>query len=481
MLEFGTSSRLSRLARAGGALRLAPSIYAVGAILPPEQVTRHHLFAIIGHVWPGAVLHGRTALTGGRPSDGEVHVAHPEPPRKTALSLPGTIVHAEVGPGSLPGDMPLPHGVFLAGQARTLVSNVPRRGRPPRSCAGTEAAEDKVDELARRGGAGRIRQVLGELDVIAGSFEPHQVEKVRQMLAAVLGTITGPVSSQRLQARLAGMPYDTHRLERLEAVLGALQARPPITRPVSGPENRFAWEPFFEAYFSNFIEGTEFGVEQARRIAIDGEVPDERPADAHDVAATYRLVVDPDDRARVPGSSDEFIGLLRDRHAVLMAARPDKHPGQFKQQPNYAGGYRFVDPELVEGTLRRGFDRMAEVIDPMARAVATMVLVTECHPFDDGNGRVARLMSNSELSHAGQIRVVTPTSFRNNYLAALSGVSSGNGDGQSLHAVLDFAQRWVSRVDWTSFETAHRTLEETNAYREPGEAELSGNRLRLPE
>ena len=31
--------------------------------------------------------------------------------------------------------------------------------------------------------------------------------------------------------------------------------------------------PFFESYFSNFIEGTEFGVEEARKIAVDGEVP----------------------------------------------------------------------------------------------------------------------------------------------------------------------------------------------------------------
>ena|GEM_PF-4302329 len=76
--------------------------------------------------------------------------------------------------------------------------------------------------------------------------------------------------------------------------------------------------------------------------------------------------------------------------------------------------------------------------------------------------------------------MVIPTSSGNNYLDALSAVSTGNGDGQSLHAVLDFAQNWVSRIDWSSFETANLQLEQTNAYRDPGEAELSGNRLRLP-
>ena len=48
--------------------------------------------------------------------------------------------------------------------------------------------------------------------------------------------------------------------------------------------------------------------------------------------------------AVVPPSS---LDLLRDRHAVLMAARPEKRPGEFKDAINYAGGYRFVDPELV--------------------------------------------------------------------------------------------------------------------------------------
>ena len=89
---------------------------------------------------------------------------------------------------------------------------------------------------------------------------------------------------------------------------------------------------------------------------------------------------------------------MRDHHRVLLAARPDKNPGEFKQKQNYAGGYAFVDPDLVNGTLRRGFDVFAGVTDPFQRAVALMLLVTECHPFDDGNGRVARIISNGALS-----------------------------------------------------------------------------------
>lgn len=76
-----------------------------------------------------------------------------------------------------------------------------------------------------------------------------------------------------------------------------------------------------------------------------------------------------------------------------------------------------------------------------------MLLLTEAHPFDDGNGRIARILANVELSHAGQVRIIIPTRYRNDYLAGLNGVSNSAGQGQTLIAVLDFAQRWTASVD----------------------------------
>jgi fido (protein-threonine AMPylation protein) len=163
-----------------------------------------------------------------------------------------------------------------------------------------------------------------------------------------------------------------------------------------------------------------------------------------------------------------------------MAARPEKPPGELKEKPNHAGGYTFVDPLLVEGTLRRGFDVFASITDPFQRAVALMLLVTECHPFDDGNGRVARILANGALSAAGQVRLVIPTVYRNNYLTGLAGVSNGNGRGETLVAVLAFAQRWTAAMDWTGFEAADNTLRRLDAYMDPGLADAAGIRLQLP-
>ncbi len=475
-------SRLSRQANSGQALRLASGLYAVGATLPPEQVARHHLHAVIAHIWPGAVFCGRTALAGGIAVNGEVYIAHPDPPRRTELALPGVTVVPFVGPPALPGDMGLPFGLSLSGQARQLVENVYLRGRQRRFRAGTSAVDDRIDELARSGGVGRIQETLGQLDVIAGSFDPFAVDVVRRRLAAVLGTFSpiGPRRGDRLAARLAGSPFDSHRIDMLEGLADVLLARPPMPCPAFSPVSRWEWLAFFESYFSNFIEGTEFGVDEARRIAVEGVVPEARPEDAHDVAATYRLAIDSNDRAHVPRSGDELIELLRGRHAVLMAARPDKRPGEFKNLPNFAGGYQFVEPGLIEGTLRKGFELLDRLREPLARATGMMALITECHPFDDGNGRIARLAANAELSTAGEVRLVIPNVYRNNYLAALSGFSNGAGHGEQLVAVLEFSQRWAAAVDWTSFDGANAILESCNAYLDAGTGESTGRRLRLP-
>jgi hypothetical protein len=425
-------------------------------------------------------------MAGGQPYKGWMFIAHPDPQRTQDLQLPGLTVSVRVGPGALPGDMPVSDGLFLSGQARVLVENVSTAGRPaigrPARQAGTTAVEDRIDEIARTGGAGRVQNVLAQLDVIASSLSANTVAFVRRRLVAVLGTVTSPpVTSQRLRARLAGQPYDVHRLEMFTRLADLLATTAPTPRPAIGPSSRWEWEAFFEAYFSNFIEGTEFGVEEARRIAVEGEVPAARPEDAHDVAATFRIAADPVLRSATPASSAELLDLLREQHRVLMAARTDKRPGEFKERQNYAGGYAFVSPELLVGTLRRGFDCFAGITDPFQRAVALMLLVTECHPFDDGNGRLARLLANGALSHAGQVRIVIPTVYRNNYLAGLAGVSNGAGRGETLVSVLDFAQRWTAAIDWSGFAAVDTVLRSLNAYMDSGLADSTGVRLRMPQ
>jgi Fic family protein len=178
-------------------------------------------------------------------------------------------------------------------------------------------------------------------------------------------------------------------------------------------------------------------------------------------------------------TAGEFFALLKSRHARIMKARPDNLPGQFKTDPNRAGSTLFVAPELVEGTLSKGFEIYRGLASPLHRALFMMFLVAEVHPFADGNGRIARIMMNAELVAAGENRIIIPTVFRNNYLAALKALSQNRLTG-AIMRTLDFAQRYTAAVDFSEVAIARSILERTNAFMDPNEADAAGIRLVLP-
>lgn len=40
----------------------------------------------------------------------------------------------------------------------------------------------------------------------------------------------------------------------------------------------------------------------------------------------------------------------------MMGGRPEINPGEYKKERNLAGKTTFVDPELLEGTLQKGYE-----------------------------------------------------------------------------------------------------------------------------
>jgi len=118
-------------------------------------------------------------------------------------------------------------------------------------------------------------------------------------------------------------------------------------------------------------------------------------------------------------SAEDFLAMLRSRHATMMGGRQDQRPGHVKDAANRAGESLFVLPDLVPGTLRAGWARLDELDTAFGRAVFTMFQVAEVHPFRDGNGRVARVMTNAELVAAGQARIMVPTVFCDDYCPGL--------------------------------------------------------------
>ena len=163
-----------------------------------------------------------------------------------------------------------------------------------------------------------------------------------------------------------------------------------------------------------------------------------------------------------------------------MTGRPEKQPGVFKTETNQAGSAVFVAPDLVEGTLIKGFDLYRALDTPFARAVYLMFLIAEVHPFTDGNGRTARIMMNAELVAAGEQRIIIPTVLRDDYISALKALS-GARNPRPLVRVLKFAQRWVAAVHWGQLDETRTVLQRCHAFLEPGEAEQQAVTLKLPD
>ena len=124
---------------------------------------------------------------------------------------------------------------------------------------------------------------------------------------------------------------------------------------------------FLESYFSNYIEGTRFTVEEAIDIAINGNLPMSRPKDAHDILGVMAVAQNPLLR-QVPLPAGAFApSMLEELHRTVMQNRPEIEPGKFKLKTNMAGDTTCVLPELVRGTLTEGSQRLAHVPDGIAR------------------------------------------------------------------------------------------------------------------
>ncbi len=88
-------------------------------------------------------------------------------------------------------------------------------------------------------------------------------------------------------------------------------------------------------------------------------------------------------------------------------------------------------------------------------------------------------MMNSELVRGGEERIIIPTVFRSEYLQSLKALTH-NGRAGALIEVMSFAQRYVSEIDFSDYDSALRTLTDTMAFGKPADAMGFGDHLTLP-
>lgn len=356
------------------------------------------------------------------------------------------------------------------------------RGDADRRTLTRRKIEERLDRLIRFSGAEAINSLRDEIRALSPSLGMTAAARdLNSLIGALLGTREARLVAPVALARQRGRPYDPARLELFHQLHATLRNRPPVTRlavRLSSSEQQTL--AFYDAYFSNFIEGTEFEIEEAVDIVFHGKIPTDRTADAQDVLGTWRIVSDPSEMQQAPTSDKRFVETLKRRHAGVMAGRPGVHPGAFKRVANRAGSTIFVLPDLVLGPLETGLDLCRSLERPFDRGVFVHFLIAEVHPFADGSGRMARIAMNGELVAAGEARIVIPTVFRDSYISALKAMSLSRSPN-ALIRVLDYAQRWTCAINWRSVDLAKRQLADCNAFLDPDAVANGGVRLRMPE
>ena len=479
--DTAISRHVSRAVKAGRLRRLASRLYTRNLTDRPEAVVGRNLWHIVAGYFPGALVADRTGLENAPADDGSVCLVTEAGQN---IALPGHTLRPRRGVTPLASDRPFIAGLFLSSPARAYLENM----RPSRARGGLvartlsrRAIEERLDTLIRRSGAEAVKRLRDEIHAAGPALGMEDAAAgLDALIGGLLGTRHAELSAPAAIARRRGRPFDPERSALFRTLHAALRNHPPLARlaPERAPEGN-ATLAFYEAYFSNFIEGTEFAVEEAADIVFRGVIPNDRPQDAHDVLGTWRIVSHTREMTRTPADATSLEGLLKTRHAAIMASRPDMRPGEFKLTGNRAGSTVFVAPDLVAGTLEQGFAFHRGLETPFQRAAFIMFLVAEVHPFADGNGRTARIMMNAELVASGEERIVIPTVYRANYLAALKALSQG-GRPEPLIRVLDYAQRWTTAVSWRSVEETQHELDACNAFLDPTVAEGEGRRMRMP-
>lgn len=465
-----TEVRSSKQVKSGRLRKIATRVYTTNMDDSPEDIIRRNVFYILGQLYPHAVISHRSAFELKPTNEGDIFLTYKYTKK---ITLPGITVHLLQGPMGTDHDMPFIENLYISSTERRMLENLQKgrtRGRISKCLPKTYIEENLEKMLVVNGEAGinefrdRAKEIAKQLNMT------EEFETLNSIIGALLSTKpSGILTADSAFARAQGVPFDQDRIKLFETLFETLNKEYfPVINEQNISTTAFRNFAFFESYFSNYIEGTEFEIEDAYRIIETGQPMLARNADSHDVLGTFQIVASRREMRRTPSTANELIEILQDRHRIMMAARPDRNPGKFKMQNNHAGDSHFVDYTLVRGTLIKGFDFYKALTSPFAKALFILFMISEIHPFKDGNGRISRIMMNAELVHADQSKIIIPTVFREDYLNGLRRLTR-KGDPSVIIRAMSRVRLFSTKIIGENFDETRRYLEGTNAFKDGDE------------
>jgi hypothetical protein len=428
---FGTiekkgSAYISKLLKLGAIRKIAPRLYSSNFEEAPSIIIKRNWYKILANQYPDAILSHRSALEFRPTNNGDIYLTYTY---NKNISLPGLTIHFQKGVGKISGDNAFFDQLFVSQEPRAFLENLQlaRTTNGQSKVIDQMEIEDRLEKMIQIKGDQYINKLRDQAKVIAPIIGmDKEFKKLNQIISALLATgDSKKITSQLAKSRIGGLPYDKSRFELFEILYHSLVDKIyPDYFEKNISQSSYQNFAFYESYFSNYIEGTQFLIEEAKEIIANEMTIPSREDDSHDVLGTYQILSNKVEMGIVPKTVDHFLSLLKQRHAILLRSRISKQPGVFKDKNNRAGNTEFVDKDLVIGTLSKGFDLYRLLQNPFSKAAYMMFLISEVHPFLDGNGRIARVMMNAELTAAGYSKIIIPTVYREDYIGSLKQLSN---------------------------------------------------------
>ena len=239
-----------------------------------------------------------------------------------------------------------------------------------------------------------------------------------------------------IESRRKTMGDAVENIDRLKAELDAL--RPLPSDVVGRVEQKLRIE---SNYHSNAIEGNSLTLDETRSLILHGLTARGKPMRDHlDIVGHNEA----EKAIEYAVESNEELNevFIRNLHRMLLkepyeidAVTPDGRPtkrlitiGNYKTRPNnvrISTGeiYYFTAPDQIKPAMSDLMDwyRKAESQGqhPIVIAATFHYRFVRIHPFDDGNGRMARLLMNMILIRHGYTVAMVPIQERNRYIESL--------------------------------------------------------------
>jgi fido (protein-threonine AMPylation protein) len=475
-LIFGNaenSYKITKLVKEKKARKLASKIYTENLEEDPRVLIKRNLLPIIKAFFPGAIISHRSALETRPTPDGFFFVTYK---RTGQLKLPGlTIITLKsdmklAGTSSFMGD-----DLHISRRERAFLENL-QQGKTtsgPIKILGQEEIEKKLDQICRINGEEALNEIRDNAKMISlKTGLKKEFAKLNKIISAILSTHPASVLvSSVAKARSLQLAYDPERIERFNILADYLRNNEfPVKKRVFKTNKEFENQCFFEAYFSNYIEGTQFEIAEAVKIVFEGSLPKNRP-DAHDILGNYQLLINKAQMKTSIKDASQLITTLKLQHHHLMQGHPHIRPGSFKEERNQAGSTLFVEPEAVQGTLIKGMENFYLLLDPFKQSLYLMFLISEVHPFADGNGRLARLIMNSVLYQNDLEKIIVPNVFRDDYMGSLKKLTKQNDPSSYVKAMVR-CHEFSATINYSTFDRAKEDFTKAHAFLEPNEAKL---------